>query len=56
MDRDAYLRGFEDALDIVLFTLYKCNDISEARSKIEELYADFKESKCLHVKKALGLG
>ena len=33
-----YKRGFQDALELVKFTLRKCKDLNEAKAKIDEFY------------------
>ena len=33
-----YKRGFQDALELVRFTLRKCKDLEEAKRKVDEFY------------------
>jgi len=33
-----YKRGFQDALELVKFTLKKCKSLDEAKEKIDEFY------------------
>ena len=33
-----YKRGFQDALELVMYTLRKCRSLDEARRKVEEYH------------------
>jgi hypothetical protein len=55
VDKDSYLKGFEDCLDLVLIELKKSKDLKDAKIRIEVIYTEFKENKYQTIKKVLNL-
>ncbi|WP_187152667.1 hypothetical protein [Acidianus manzaensis] len=55
MDKDSYVKGFEDCLDFVLIELKKSKDLNDAKTRIEVIYTEFKENKYETIKKMLNL-
>ena len=54
MDRDSYVRGFTDALEMVLVELQKCRDLDEAVKRIKAMYGLALEHKLDELKRQLG--
>ncbi|WP_167738485.1 hypothetical protein [Saccharolobus sp. E5-1-F] len=55
MDKDCYLKGFEDCLDLVLIELKKSKNLEEAKVRIEVIYTELKENKYEVIRKMLNL-
>ena len=54
MGKTDYIRGFNDALELVLLLLKQVRSVDEAREKIEELHGTAVEKKIEELARQLG--
>jgi len=55
MDKDSYLKGFEDCLDLILIELRKAKNLEDAKLRIEVIYTELKENKYEAIRKMLNI-
>jgi len=54
MDKPSYIRGFNDALELVMVELQRAKDLEDAKARIRSLYGLAVEHKLEEIKRQLG--
>jgi len=54
MDRQSYVRGFQDALELVLAELERAEDLEDAKKRIRALWSLAMEHKLDEIQRQLG--
>ena len=54
MDKNSYVRGFTDALELVLVELQRAKDLEDARERVRTLYGLALEHKLDEIQRQLG--